>query len=87
MVPSSSTPPLQFCKLLSGRGLSHVLYLAELEYVLTVAFDNKMRIYDNDTKRVVSQLENPHDCPFTELAYDHTRSQVRGPIINMFNRN
>uniref|UniRef100_A0A7S0MZX6 Uncharacterized protein n=1 Tax=Pyramimonas obovata TaxID=1411642 RepID=A0A7S0MZX6_9CHLO len=73
---SSSTPPLQFCRLMSGRGLSHVFYLAELDYVLTVAFDNKLRIYDNDTKRVVACLENPHECPFTDVTYDRTHHQV-----------
>eukprot|EP00242_Pyramimonas_sp_CCMP2087_P012444 CAMPEP_0198221630 /NCGR_PEP_ID=MMETSP1445-20131203/84479_1 /TAXON_ID=36898 /ORGANISM="Pyramimonas sp., Strain CCMP2087" /LENGTH=623 /DNA_ID=CAMNT_0043899849 /DNA_START=468 /DNA_END=2336 /DNA_ORIENTATION=- len=75
-VSTSSTPHLQFGRLISGRGLSHVLFLAELDYVLTVAYDNKMRIYNNDTKRVVGSLENPHDCPFTDIAYDRVHHQV-----------
>jgi hypothetical protein len=60
----------------SGRGLSHVLFLAEEGLVLTLAYDNKMRLYDERAAQLSAQLENPHACSFSDVAYDTVHRQV-----------
>jgi hypothetical protein len=73
---STSPPPLQFRRLVSGRGLSHVRFLAEEALVLTLAYDNKMRLYDARAGQLTLQLENPHACAFSDAAYDAVHRQV-----------
>jgi hypothetical protein len=60
----------------SGRGLSHVRFLAEEALVLTLAYDNKMRLYDARAGQLTLQLENPHACAFSDAAYDAVHRQV-----------
>jgi len=73
---ASSPPPLQFRRLVSGRGLSHVRYLADDGLVLTLAYDNKMRVYDEKTAQLKTVLDNPHECLFADVALVPSHSQV-----------
>ncbi|KAK3282643.1 hypothetical protein CYMTET_9628 [Cymbomonas tetramitiformis] len=74
-VATSSPPPLVFRRL-HDRGISHVRFLAELSIVLTVAYDNRARLYDSRTGQCLFVIENPHECCFTDVEWDEEHQQI-----------
>lgn len=50
--------------------------------VLTLAYDNKMRVYDEKTAQLKTVLDNPHECLFADVALVPSHSQV--PLLVAF---
>ncbi|KAL3145424.1 hypothetical protein ABBQ38_001669 [Trebouxia sp. C0009 RCD-2024] len=68
------TTPLAFSRV-HDRSISHLRYLAEEGLVVTLAFDNSMRIFNAVQSSVKCTVVNDTGGPFTGLEHDPIRSQ------------
>ena len=64
------------CSRVHDRTISHVRYLPEEGLVVTLAFDNTMRIFNALQATVRCVVVNDTGGPFTGMEHDPTRSQV-----------
>ena len=64
------------CSRVHDRTISHVRYLPEEGLVVTLAFDNSMRIFNALQATVKCVVVNDTGGPFTGMEHDPARSQV-----------
>ena len=65
------------CSRVHDRTVSHIRYLPEDGLVVTLAFDNTMRIFNAVQCTIKCTVVNDTGGPFTGLEHDPVRSQVQ----------
>ena len=59
-----------------GRAVIRVKYIAEEQFVITLSYDNQMRIFDSKSGQLFYSVENPYGCPFSCIGWDQRHQQV-----------
>ena len=59
-----------------GYGIKLVRYIGEEQLVLTLAYDNKMRVYDSKSCQLLSIVSNESGHAFSCLDWDSTHAQA-----------
>ncbi|XXQ32732.1 WD domain, G-beta repeat [Plasmodiophora brassicae] len=61
---------------LHERGISHVLFVPQENFVVTLSFDNTVQVHDASNGNGFFAVENPNRCRYTGVAWDHARQEM-----------
>ena len=57
-------------------GITHVLVVQSQNFVITLSFDNSMRVFDAMTGNPFLSVDNPHRCRYTGLDWNEQQQEL-----------